>query len=131
MTRDTDRLTQTFASLANPTRRATLERLAEGEATVSELERTLDAPTELVWKLWTDPEHFKHWYGPQSFSVPAAEFDQEILTLGESRTGTARETLPIPHDHINKDWRIKAQSSNTTSISGLPATSAATDSTCP
>ncbi|HVY52608.1 MAG TPA: metalloregulator ArsR/SmtB family transcription factor [Devosia sp.] len=32
-----DRLTQTFAALADPTRRAILARLANGEATVSEL----------------------------------------------------------------------------------------------
>ena len=33
----TDQLDLTFAALADPTRRAILERLAEGEATVSEL----------------------------------------------------------------------------------------------
>jgi DNA-binding transcriptional ArsR family regulator len=32
-----DELTRTFAALADPTRRAILERLAEGEATVNEL----------------------------------------------------------------------------------------------
>ncbi len=32
-----DKLSQIFAALANPTRRAILERLAEGEATVNEL----------------------------------------------------------------------------------------------
>jgi DNA-binding transcriptional ArsR family regulator len=34
---DEDRLSQTFAALANTTRRAILARLAEGEATVNEL----------------------------------------------------------------------------------------------
>lgn len=37
MRSDDDRLSQTFAALANSTRRAILERLAEGEATVNEL----------------------------------------------------------------------------------------------
>jgi len=37
MTSDDDRLSQTFAALANSTRRAILARLAEGEATVNEL----------------------------------------------------------------------------------------------
>jgi DNA-binding transcriptional ArsR family regulator len=37
MERDDDRLDQTFAALANATRRAILARLAEGEATVNEL----------------------------------------------------------------------------------------------
>lgn len=34
---DDDRLSETFAALANSTRRAILKRLAEGEATVNEL----------------------------------------------------------------------------------------------
>src|SRR5213595_3968267 len=37
MTIDDDRLSETFAALANSTRRAMLARLAEGEATVNEL----------------------------------------------------------------------------------------------
>ena len=37
MRSEDDKLTQTFAALANPTRRAILARLAEGEATVNEL----------------------------------------------------------------------------------------------
>ena len=37
MTSENERISQTFAALANPTRRAILERLAEGETTVNEL----------------------------------------------------------------------------------------------
>ena len=37
MENDDDKLSETFAALANPTRRAILARLAEGEATVNEL----------------------------------------------------------------------------------------------
>ena len=42
-----DTLTETFAALADPTRRAILERLARGDATVSELAEpfTLSLPT--------------------------------------------------------------------------------------
>jgi DNA-binding transcriptional ArsR family regulator len=38
----TDQLSRTFAALADPTRRAILTRLAEGEATVSELAEPFD-----------------------------------------------------------------------------------------
>ncbi|HEU4456836.1 MAG TPA: metalloregulator ArsR/SmtB family transcription factor [Longimicrobium sp.] len=38
----TDRLSQTFAALADPTRRAILARLAQGEATVTELAAPFD-----------------------------------------------------------------------------------------
>jgi uncharacterized protein YndB with AHSA1/START domain len=30
--------------------------------------RTLNAPIELVWKVWTSPEHIKNWYGPDGFT---------------------------------------------------------------
>ena len=39
------------------------------------LERVLDAPIELVWKMWTDPVSFKAWYGPAGATVPVAELD--------------------------------------------------------
>jgi uncharacterized protein YndB with AHSA1/START domain len=32
----------------------------------------------LVWKMWTDPEHFKKWYGPRGFTVPVAEMDVRV-----------------------------------------------------
>ena len=51
-------------------------------STVSEdavvIERTFDAPIDLVWKLWTQPEHFKRWYGPQGMSIPVAEMDVRV-----------------------------------------------------
>ncbi len=33
-----------------------------------EIERLLDAPVELVWEVWTNPEHIKHWWGPDGFT---------------------------------------------------------------
>lgn len=30
--------------------------------------RTLNAPRELVWEVWTDPGHIKHWWGPNGFT---------------------------------------------------------------
>ncbi len=29
---------------------------------------TLDAPVELVWEVWTRPEHIQHWWGPNGFT---------------------------------------------------------------
>jgi uncharacterized protein YndB with AHSA1/START domain len=42
------------------------------------IERTFEAPVELVWQMWTDPEHFKNWYGPTGFTVPVAEMDVRV-----------------------------------------------------
>ncbi len=30
--------------------------------------RLLNAPVELVWEVWTNPEHLKHWWGPTGFT---------------------------------------------------------------
>jgi uncharacterized protein YndB with AHSA1/START domain len=30
--------------------------------------RIFDAPLELVWKVWTDPNHIAHWGGPRGFT---------------------------------------------------------------
>ena len=42
------------------------------------IERTFNAATDLIWQMWTDPEHFKKWYGPNGFSVPVAEMDLRV-----------------------------------------------------
>lgn len=39
------------------------------------IERTFAAPVDLIWHMWTQPEHFKKWYGPKGFTVPVAEMD--------------------------------------------------------
>jgi len=45
-----DQLTRTFAALADPTRRAILQRLSEGEATVNELAEPFPISTQAVSK---------------------------------------------------------------------------------
>jgi uncharacterized protein YndB with AHSA1/START domain len=30
--------------------------------------RVIDAPRELVFKAWTDPEHLAQWWGPKGFT---------------------------------------------------------------
>ena len=31
--------------------------------------RLLDAPRDLVWEVWTNPDHLKEWWGPDGFSL--------------------------------------------------------------
>ena len=47
---DDDRLDETFAALANPTRRAILARLARGDATVNELAEPFDLTLPAISK---------------------------------------------------------------------------------
>jgi uncharacterized protein YndB with AHSA1/START domain len=37
--------------------------------------RVFDAPRELVFKLWTDPEHLGKWWGPRGFTTTTASMD--------------------------------------------------------
>jgi len=37
--------------------------------------RTLDAPRDLMFNVWTDPEHFKHWWGPKGCAVGTSKMD--------------------------------------------------------
>ena len=56
---DDDKLSQTFAALANSTRRAILARLAEGEATVNELAepfKTLDFAIDKGFAWFREPQ---------------------------------------------------------------------------
>ena len=39
------------------------------------LERTLDAPRDLVWKAYTDPEHLKRWFAPRPYEISECELD--------------------------------------------------------
>ena len=42
------------------------------------IERSLDAPVDLIWRMWTDPEHFKAWYGPTGAAIPVAKMDVRV-----------------------------------------------------
>ncbi len=44
--------------------------------------REFNAPIDLVWQMWTDPELFRKWYGPRGMSIPTAEMD---LVVGGTR----------------------------------------------
>ena len=37
--------------------------------------RVLNAPIDLVWKVWTDPDHIKSWWGPNGFTNTIFEMD--------------------------------------------------------
>jgi len=39
------------------------------------LTRIVDAPRELVFKMWTDPKRVAQWWGPHGFTNPVCELD--------------------------------------------------------
>lgn len=42
------------------------------------IERVFDAPREMVWKAWTDPEIVKKWWGPEGFWAPSIKIDFRV-----------------------------------------------------
>jgi uncharacterized protein YndB with AHSA1/START domain len=53
--------------MANTTTRSTVH-----------IERTFDAPRELVWKAWTDPARVREWWGPEHYDCPDAKIDLRV-----------------------------------------------------
>ena len=39
------------------------------------LERTIDAPSDLVWAAYTNPEHLKRWFAPRPYEISECELD--------------------------------------------------------
>jgi len=51
--------------------------------TVNETERmtitrVFDAPRELVWKAWTDPQYVMQWWGPKGFTASVCKMDFRV-----------------------------------------------------
>ena len=44
--------------------------------------RVFDAPRELVWKAWTDPEHVARWFGPRGFTTPRSTVTMDVRPGG-------------------------------------------------
>jgi len=42
------------------------------------IERVFDAPRELLFRAWTEPEHFARWYGPEGFTTPHCSMDVKV-----------------------------------------------------
>jgi uncharacterized protein YndB with AHSA1/START domain len=39
------------------------------------IRRIINAPVEMVWKMWTEPEHVMGWWGPQFYTSPTCKID--------------------------------------------------------
>lgn len=42
------------------------------------IERIFDAPRQLVWRAWTEPEHLMRWQGPAGFTAPVCQVDLRV-----------------------------------------------------
>ena len=44
--------------------------------------RVYDAPRELVWEAWTDPEHVARWFGPRGITTPRSTITMDVRPGG-------------------------------------------------
>jgi uncharacterized protein YndB with AHSA1/START domain len=79
------------------------QRSARSELVIT---RVFDAPRELVWKAWSEPEHFNRWWGPKDYTCPFCEMDLRVggkylncMRSPEGQeywsTGVYREIVPL------------------------------------
>jgi uncharacterized protein YndB with AHSA1/START domain len=79
------------------------------------ISRMLNAPIELVWEVWTKPEHIAQWWGPNGFTNIISIMDMQaggewnLIMHGPDGTdypnkSTFREVIPlkrIAYEHLH------------------------------
>jgi len=79
------------------------------------ISRVLNAPIDLVWEVWTDPEHLKHWWGPDGFTNTITKMDMHkggewnLVMHGPDGTDFRNESIikeiikhkKIVYDHVS------------------------------
>lgn len=68
------------------------------------LERIFDAPRDLVFRMWTDPQHLAKWWGPKGFTNPVCRIDLRpggaIFILMRSPEGIEHPMRGIFHEIV-------------------------------
>lgn len=59
--------------------------------------RTVDAPSDLVYKAWTDAELFKRWWVPKSFGLTLLSCEMDVRVGGQYR-------LVFPHEDSTMEF---------------------------
>ncbi len=72
------------------------------------LHRILKAPRRTVWRCWTEPEHFKHWFVPKPHTVteavvdlrPGGRFFTRMLVDGKEYPNDGSILEVVPHERL-------------------------------
>jgi len=68
---------------------------SEAEAGIT-MTRVFDAPRDLVWREWTEPERFADWYGGPAGEVPLSSVEMDVREGGAWRLTMIYEGREIP-----------------------------------
>ena len=60
------------------TKNKTMNNLDELKDRTLTIEKTLNAPIQLVWEAWTKPEHIAAWWGPKGMQTEVIEHDFKV-----------------------------------------------------
>lgn len=63
--------------------------------------RTFDAPRNLVYRAFTDPDQLAQWFGPVGFSVPRDTVDIDARVGGHQRFTMVNDTDPTFTSPVN------------------------------
>jgi DNA-binding transcriptional ArsR family regulator len=97
-----DELTQVFAALADPTRRAILERLAEGDATVNQLAEPFAISQQAVSKHLKVLEHARLISRGRSGKARPCTLDGEHLDAASGWIARHRQVWADRHDRLDE-----------------------------
>ncbi len=60
------------------------------------IERVFDAPRELVWKAFTDPDQIAQWFGPVGYHVPRESVSVDARVGGHQRLTMVPDSEDYP-----------------------------------
>lgn len=67
------------------------------------ISRVFDAPRQLVYRAFTDPDHLAAWWGPTGNSLPRDEIEFDVRPGGYQRWTEVNEAEPGLRVHIHLD----------------------------
>jgi uncharacterized protein YndB with AHSA1/START domain len=121
-----DALDQLLEAEKKKTRTNQIERIDQMETQKTKeltLTRVFDAPRELVFKAWTNPELMARWFGPHIFTIPVCQLDVRpggaILIHMRGPDGVDYPLTGIFHEIVQPE-RIVFSSSAVMDESGKP-----------
>lgn len=64
--------------------------MTDASARTITLQRTFNAPIELVWEAWTESQHIAHWWSPKGITTKVIEHDFRV-------GGKWKYSMPMPN----------------------------------
>jgi len=58
------------------------------------IERFFDAPRELVWRAFTDPDEYAQWFAPVGYSVPRESIEMDVRPGGRQKFVMVKDDDP-------------------------------------